>query len=55
MEKAQYRVLERITSKGGLQIVLARPSMKSKARKEALLKDQLLVRYTGFESVPKRS
>jgi hypothetical protein len=37
IKKAQYRVLERITSKGELQIVLARLSMKSKARKEALL------------------
>jgi hypothetical protein len=38
MEQAQYRVLERITSKEELQSALARPAFeKSKAKKEALL------------------
>jgi hypothetical protein len=58
MEQAQYRVLERITSKEELQSVLARPAFdNSKAKKEALLKDQLLIRYVGFprEAVPKKS
>jgi hypothetical protein len=58
MEQAQYRVLERITSKEELQSVIARPSFdNSKAKKEALLKDQLLIRYVGFprEAVPKKS
>jgi hypothetical protein len=58
MEQAQYRVLERITSKEELQSVLASPAFeKSKGKKEALLKDQLLIRYVGFprEAVPKKS
>ena len=57
MEQAQYQVLERITSKEELQSVLARPAFdKSKGMKEALLKDQLLIRYVGFpwEAVPKK-
>ena len=54
-EQAQYRVLERISSKEELESVLARPEMKTKVAKEELLKHQLLVRYSGFKSVPKKS
>jgi hypothetical protein len=54
-EQAQYRVLERISSKEELESVLARPDMNSKVAKEELLKHQLLIRYNGFKSVPKKS
>ena len=55
MEQAQYRVLERVSSKEELESVLARPDMNSKVAKEELLKHQLLIRYNGFKSVPKKS
>jgi hypothetical protein len=52
MEQAQYRVLERVSSKEELEGVLAQPEMKSKVAKEELLQHQLLIRYNDFKSVP---
>ena len=55
MEQAQYRVLERVGSKAELEGVLQQLDMTSKGAREELLKHQLLIRYVGFKSAPKKS
>jgi hypothetical protein len=58
MEQAQYRVLERVSSKEELESVLEQLDMTSKGAREELLKHQLLIRYVGFKlfkSAPKKS
>ena len=52
MLKAQYMVMERVTTKQQLGKVLE--ELKSAAAKEGLLKDQLNIRYLGFESAEKQ-
>ena len=54
-QQAQYRVLERVGSKEELEGVLQQLDMTSKGAREELLKHQLLIRYVGFKSAPKKS
>jgi hypothetical protein len=53
MDQQQYTVLERVTTKTQLEEVLQ--VLKTPAKKEGMLKDQLMIRYVGFESVDKKS
>ena len=57
LERAQYLVMERVTTKEELALGLGLKAkgMRSAAAKTRLLQEQLNIRYRGFQSVPKQS